>query len=78
MDIKAVKFRYRNYKGEYETREIIPLKLEFLTTPGRDWHYQPGWFLTGKDLDRGGQLRSFALSSILLDEDYSLIIPLEA
>lgn len=61
----TIHFRYKNHRGEISDRQIIPDALEWISYPG--YNYQPGWFLSGMDLDRK-QRRSFALSHIILPE----------
>lgn len=58
------KFQYRNYKGILSERRVIVDSIEFLRNPGYD--YQPGWFLSGYDLDKKNR-RSFALTHIVLE-----------
>lgn len=66
-------FTYRNYKGVEAKRRIGGIiTLEFLTSVG--FGYQPGWFLSGTDLDKeaaGADFprRSFALSHIVFDPE---------
>lgn len=74
--MKEIKFTYRNHKGEVEARRIQPTKIEYITYPG--YNYQPGWFLTGHDLDRPGgvsgfdNMRSFALTHIVFPDHLKL------
>lgn len=56
-----ITFHYKNHRGEVAERHVEVDSLEFVTNPG--FGYQPGWFLSGHDLDKGAR-RSFALSHI--------------
>lgn len=69
--MREVSFAYRNHRGELETRRVVPEAIEFHANPG--YNYQPGWFLTGYDLDRQA-VRSFALSHMILEEPEALEI----
>jgi len=61
-----ITFLYTNHKGETRPRRLEPDSLEFLFSPG--FGYQPGWFLSGHDLDKDAR-RSFALSHVRFEED---------
>lgn len=52
-----MRFVYTNYKGETEERDIDVLEITYMSKPG--FGYEPGWFLTGRDRGRGGDVRSF-------------------
>lgn len=54
-------FRYLNHRGELTERHIRVDALEFLFRPG--YGYQPGWFLSGHDLDKDAR-RSFSLNRV--------------
>lgn len=70
--LEPVTFQYRNHKGSFATRRVIPRALEFIPMPGCG--YQPGWFLTGHDVDKQA-VRSFALTHISLSEfDFKLVL----
>lgn len=56
-----ITFYYKNHRGEVAERRVEVDSLEFVTNPG--FGYQPGWFLSGHDLDKDAR-RSFALSHI--------------
>ena len=60
-----IEFTYRNHRGQIEQRRVDVDSIEYIRDPG--FHYQPGWFLSGKDLDRDAR-RSFALTHIILPE----------
>jgi hypothetical protein len=62
-----MKFKYTNYKGETEEREVTPIALEWMEKPGFD--YQPGVFLRALDHSRNAE-RSFRL-----DERFQPIEP---
>ena len=55
-------FEYLNHRGEIAWRLLVPYRLEFLEKPGYD--YEPGWFLTGYDVEKQA-VRSFALDNII-------------
>lgn len=57
-------FRFMNHKGEISYKRVKPLRIEFLYNPPSI--HQPGWFLTGIDLDRNVQ-RSYALTHVIFD-----------
>jgi hypothetical protein len=57
----AVRFTYTNWRGEVAERHVIPLQLDFKAT---DWHPEPQWVIHAKDLDKGGELRTFAVKDI--------------
>lgn len=65
-ETKPLVFTYRNHRGELRQRQIIPDSLEWLSAPG--FGYQPGWFLSGRDIGKDAR-RSFALSHIVLNDD---------
>lgn len=65
MAAKKVSFVYRNHRGAQSWRTIEFDSLEFHFNPG--FEYQPGWFISGFDLERNAR-RSFALSHIVLSE----------
>lgn len=75
---KIIKFRYLNHRGEMWERTLDVTAIEFIHKPG--YGYQPGWFISGFDRDRQGDVRrSFALSHIDLPGDgitpvYKLLI----
>lgn len=56
----AVRFRYRNYKGEVADRIAVPVQVFYGTTPH---HPHPQWLLNALDLDKGEE-RDFALSDV--------------
>lgn len=57
----AVRFRYKNYKGEVADRLAVPVSVFFGTTP---YHVTPQWFLAALDLEKG-ERRDFALADVL-------------
>lgn len=65
--MQAISFRYKNHRGEITKRLVEPDSLEFLTAPDPKYGYQPGWFLSGFDMNKKAR-RSFALTNIILDE----------
>lgn len=56
-------FNYKNHRGEIGLRTVIIDRIEWLPRPG--YSYQPGWFLSGHDVDKNA-MRSFALCNIVL------------
>lgn len=54
-----MKFEYTNYKGETEERDVDVTSIDYISNPG--FGYEPGWFLTGRDRERNGAVRSFRL-----------------
>ena len=63
---KIVYFTYRNYKGKESRRRVKVDSIEFIRDPG--FGYQPGWFLSGMDLDKNAR-RSFAFSSMIISDE---------
>lgn len=54
------RFRYKNYKGETENRNVVPLCLRY----GRTEHYPTDqWLVEAYDIDRNAP-RTLALSGI--------------
>lgn len=62
---QVLRFSYTNHRGETAIRRITPKMLEFQREPG--YGYEPGWFLTGFDLDKHA-MRSFSLSNITVED----------
>ena len=58
VEADAIQMTYRNYRGEVSRRTISPISIWFGTT---DWHPEPGWLLSGIDMDKG-ERRDFALA----------------
>lgn len=58
VEADVIKMTYRNYRGEVSRRTISPISIWFGTT---DWHPEPGWLLSGIDMDKG-ERRDFALA----------------
>lgn len=61
MDLSLVRFDYRNYKGEVETRLVRPIRLWFGSTC---YHPEPQWLLEAVDLERK-ETRDFAMVGML-------------
>jgi hypothetical protein len=57
MKTRAIRFRYRNHRGETAIRTIMPVCIWWGST---QWHPEEQWLLDGEDLDRR-ESRSFAL-----------------
>jgi hypothetical protein len=49
---------YTNWRGETDTRQILPAKIWFGAT---EWHKEPQWLLRGVDIAKGAA-RDFALA----------------
>lgn len=62
----AITFKYINHKGRISDRTVVVEHLHFLPDPG--FGYQPGWFVTGIDVDKE-EYRSFALTHIVMERD---------
>lgn len=60
---QAVRIYYKNWKGEYSWRMVIPLmgSLRFGTT---EWHLVAEWLFQAYDLDKQAW-RDFALTGVL-------------
>lgn len=58
---EAVIIDYTNHSGERRKRRIRPLGLNF---ENNEWHPETQWILEAQDLDRGGDIRGFALKDI--------------
>ncbi len=63
MSQPIIEFTYRNHRGRTALRRVRVDSVEWIGRPGFD--YQPGWFISGIDLDKE-ERRSFALSHISL------------
>lgn len=60
-------FKYKNYKGVVRDRTVDVQSLDFIYhPPGSEFGYQPGWFITGTDVEKQ-EVRSFALTHIILE-----------
>ncbi len=71
----SILFKYKNHRGEISVRNLEVDAVEFLPAPG--FGYQPGWFISGLDLDKSAR-RSFALSHIIFPEGSKIFrIPLK-
>lgn len=66
MATAPITFTYLNHRGETEERKVEVDSVEFHRNPG--YGYQPGWFISGFDLERVAR-RSFALSRVILPEE---------
>jgi predicted DNA-binding transcriptional regulator YafY len=56
----AVRFTYRNYRGEVGERHVIPRGIFFGAT---EYHPEPQWLLSAFDVDKGAP-RTFAVRDI--------------
>lgn len=65
--MQAITFKYRNHRGEIQDRTIIPDAVEFIWRHNSKYHNQPGWYISGFDVDKNAR-RSFPLTSIVLPE----------
>jgi len=61
MSDVIIAFDYMNHKGVTRRRKVRVTSLDFLRTI--NFGYQPGWYITGVDIEKD-QIRSFALSHI--------------
>src|SRR5690242_4329685 len=68
-----MKFVYTNYKNETAERDVEVLSIDFLTNPG--FGYAPGWFITGRDRDRKGDVRSFRIDERMLPTEADFNAP---
>lgn len=59
---RIIMFGYLNHRGETSIRQVYIEDLSFEANPG--YNYQPGWFLSGYDLDKKAR-RSFALARMI-------------
>ncbi|AUG88391.1 hypothetical protein PQC39_gp027 [Vibrio phage Vp_R1] len=58
---KELRFVYKNYKGEYSERRVIPIKLEY--QENNEYHGN-GWILVALDLDKNSE-REFLVTDIV-------------
>ena len=65
--MKPVTFKFRNHRGEIQTRTIVADSLEFIPRPNMPWNIQPGWYISG--VEEGKGRRTFALNDIVFDAD---------
>ncbi|MDD4974461.1 MAG: hypothetical protein PHY93_08920 [Bacteriovorax sp.] len=59
-EIKSVKFKYTNYKGEISWRLVEPISIRFGST---EWHPELQWLLKAFDLEKKTE-REFAMKDI--------------
>lgn len=64
--MKLVTFKYKNHRGEIAMRRVVPDALTYRATPVPEYGHEPGWYLSGFDLDKSAR-RSFALTNIIVD-----------
>lgn len=64
----TVKFKYLNHRGVTAKRTVDVDSVEFIGVS--NFGYQPGWFISGRCHDKNAR-RSFALSRIVFEEDFS-------
>lgn len=60
---QTLKFLYRNWKGNYSEREVIPIEMKYMKSI---YHQELGenWFLVAKDKEKGEE-RAFAVVDII-------------
>lgn len=58
IGMKAVRFRYRNWRGEESIRTAVPISIDFGTT---EYHPEPQWIMSAYDEDKQAH-RDFALA----------------
>jgi hypothetical protein len=51
---------YRNYRGEVDEREIVPMSVRYGST---EWHPTPQWLMLAWDVKKGA-LREFAMDDM--------------
>jgi predicted DNA-binding transcriptional regulator YafY len=63
MKIEKLRFVYRNWKGNYSERRVIPVKMEYAKSI---YHQELGesWFLVAQDEDKK-DIRYFAMVDII-------------
>jgi predicted DNA-binding transcriptional regulator YafY len=63
MNTPTLKFVYRNYKGNYSEREVIPKSLKYIKSI---YHQELGesWFMVATDIEKGEE-RCFAVVDIV-------------
>lgn len=57
---KAIRFTYKNWRGEVRERKAVPEQLWFGASP---WHPEPQWLLQAWDLEKE-ERRYFALRNV--------------
>jgi predicted DNA-binding transcriptional regulator YafY len=57
----AVRFRYKNHRGEVSERHVEPVEIYFGWT---SWHKEPQWLLKAWDYDKK-DYRDFAMKDIM-------------
>ncbi len=57
---KEVNILYTNWKGETRQRKILPISIEFKSTP---WHKEEQWILNALDIEKNEE-RNFAMKDI--------------
>lgn len=65
--MQAITFKYRNHRGGIQDRTIIPDAVEFIWRHNPRYANQPGWYISGFDVDKKAR-RSFPFTSIVLPE----------
>lgn len=71
--LQPIFFKYRNHRGEVSDRHIIPDSFEFMLDPPDDFYPQPGWFISGFDLDKQAR-RTFCFANIVTRVNLKLLL----
>jgi hypothetical protein len=58
---QTVTIDYTNWRGERAVRRIIPEGICFVAN---EWHPTEQWIMTAIDVDKGGEVRTFAIAQI--------------
>jgi predicted DNA-binding transcriptional regulator YafY len=61
LNIPALVFHYKNWRGETSIRRVKPLRVWFGST---EWHPKDQWFLEAEDIEKG-EKRDFALNDMI-------------
>lgn len=67
-----IKFQYKNHRAEVEERDVDIVAIGFDFNLHPEYHYQPGWMISGWDFSRGrdgSDYRSFYLSNMVITKD---------
>lgn len=69
-----MRFAYKNYRGEWSDRSVLPKKLWFGSS---EYHEGEQWFLHGIDVEKG-QGRDFALVDMHVGRSYFDLLDIDA
>jgi len=62
-DAKAIRFQYKNWRGELSIRTVLPENIWFGSS---EWHPSDQWFMRALDVEKG-ETRDFALQDIVFE-----------